>query len=287
VILVVLPATGHPGLAAAVAPYLTDGQAVFLPPGTLGTIVFALAARACGNDAAVSYAETGTLPYLVRKHGRAAITISAYAERLPTGVFPSKRSGWALAQLSQLYPAIEPVSDVMSAALMNAGPIIHPPLIIMNAGPLEHLPAWDIHNEGTQPSIRRVTDALDHERIAVREALGYAPPHFPLSDHYATAGDIWMYGRGAHDRLTGSGDWREKIDLIHHRYMQEDSALGLSLLTSIGRWAGCPTLVASGLLALASAIAGDRIDVTGRTLESLNLAGLSRDAMAGLLADGY
>ncbi|MDI9682560.1 NAD/NADP octopine/nopaline dehydrogenase family protein, partial [Burkholderia cenocepacia] len=64
----------------------------------------------------------------------------------------------------------------IAGALMNAGPVIHPPLILMNAGPLEHFDAWDIHNEGTQPSIRRVTNALDAERIAVREALGYRAP---------------------------------------------------------------------------------------------------------------
>ena len=69
---------------------------------------------------------------------------------------------------------IEDCGDALSGALMNAGPIIHPPLIIMNAGPLEHFERWDIHKEGTQPAIRRVTDALDGERIAVREALGYA-----------------------------------------------------------------------------------------------------------------
>ena len=49
------------------------------------------------------------------------------------------------------------------------GPIIHPPLIVMNAGPIEHFERWDIHKEGTQAAIRRVTDALDAERIAVRE----------------------------------------------------------------------------------------------------------------------
>ena len=51
--------------------------------------------------------------------------------------------------------------------------------------PLEHFERWDIHKEGTQPAMRRVTDALDAERIAVREALGYGAPHFPLADHYA------------------------------------------------------------------------------------------------------
>ena len=44
--------------------------------------------------------------------------------------------------------------------------------------------------------------ALDAERIAVREALGYRAPHFPLADHYASEGDEWMYGRGAHGKLT-------------------------------------------------------------------------------------
>ena len=115
---------------------------------------------------------------------------------------------------------------------MNAGPIIHPPLILMNAGPLEHFERWDIHKEGTQPSIRRVTDALDEERIAVREALGYPPYHFPLRDHYTT--DRWMYGN-AHDKLTDSGDWREHIDLTQHRYMREDVEYGLAFLVSVAR----------------------------------------------------
>ena len=119
---------------------------------------------------------------------------------------------------------IEDCGDALSAALMNAGPIIHPPLIIMNAAPLEHFDRWDIHKEGTQPAMRRVTDALDAERIALREALGYGAPHFPLADHYAKEGPEWMYGRGSHDKLTDSGDWREHIVLTEHRYMREDTA---------------------------------------------------------------
>ena len=75
-----------------------------------------------------------------------------------------------------------------------------------------------------------MTDALDGERIAVREAFGYGPPHFPLADHYAREGDEWMYGRGSHDKLTDSGDWKEHIVLQEHRYMLEDVRYGLSFL---------------------------------------------------------
>jgi opine dehydrogenase len=285
-IVIPLPATAHDSLSRALAPHLESGQVVFLPPGTFGSYLFAKALRDAGNPADVSFAETGTLPYLARKHGPRHVVVSGYGKRLPTGVFPARNSAAAWAVIAAAYPAMEKCADALSGALMNAGPIIHPPLIMMNAGPLEHFPHWDIHNEGTQPAIRRVTDRLDGERIALRQALDYAPPHFPLCDHYSTEGAPWMYGRGAHDTLTDSGDWREHIDLETHRYMLEDSRLGLSFLVSLGRWAGVAMPLAAGFLAIASAITGRDLYREGRTLESLGLAGISRGQMKRLLQKG-
>ena len=39
------PATSHEDIAKLVAPHLVSGQVVFLTPGTLGTLIFAKAAR--------------------------------------------------------------------------------------------------------------------------------------------------------------------------------------------------------------------------------------------------
>jgi opine dehydrogenase len=281
-----LPATAQTQMARTLTPLLRDGQVVFIPPGTFGSILFAKTMRSCGNGADVSFAETGTLPNLVRMQGPTSIVVSGYAKHLPTGVFPARNATWAVPVLQAAYPAVQPIEDVLSAALLNAGPIIHPPLILMNAGPLEHLPVWDIHNEGTQPAIRRVTDRLDEERIAVRERLGYGEPHFPLRDHYAKEGPEWMYGRAAHEKLTDSGDWREKIDLRTHRYMREDLQLGLSFLVSVARWAGVETPVAAGLLALGEAVVGEDFKLTGRTLESVGMADYSRHKMRILLQVG-
>lgn len=68
-----------------------------------------------------------------------------------------------------------------------------------------------------------------------------------------------MYGRGAHGKLTDSGDWREDINLTTHRYMLEDTRLGLSFLVSVGRWAGVATPVAEGLLNIASTVTGNNL----------------------------
>jgi opine dehydrogenase len=280
-----LPAVAQEGLAEALAPHLKDGQVLFIPPGTFGSYVMTKRIRAAGCTADIAIAEAGTLPWLTRKHGPAEIAITTRATRLPTGIFPARHSAHALAVIGRAFPAcIEPVEDALSAALMNGGPIIHPPLILMNAGPIEHFPRWDIHKEGTQPSIRRVHDALDGERIAMREALGYRPPHFPLADHYATGN--WMYGNLAHDKLTASGDWHEKLNLSSHRYMAEDVGLGLAFLVSVARYCGVPAPTAEGLLQLGSLAAGQDYLATGRTLANLGLAGLSRGALADLLQKG-
>jgi opine dehydrogenase len=279
------PAFAQADLAVHIVPHLTDGQVIFLPPGTFGSYLMAKVLRAAGCRAEIMIAETGTLPWLTRKHGAAEVAITTRATRLPTGVFPARLTDTAIAVIGSAFPdAIEPVEDALSGALMNAGPIIHPPLILMNAGPIEHFDRWDIHKEGTQPAIRRVHEALDGERIAIREALGYAAPHFPLADHYTTSN--WMYGKLAHDKLVDSGDWHERLDLKSHRYMREDVGMGLAFLISVGEWSGTPCPVAAGLLAIAEAASGEAFRRSGRTLHSLGLAGQSRDGMRRLLQEG-
>jgi opine dehydrogenase len=270
--------------ARRLAPHLVDGQVVFFAPGTFGSYVVAEVVHQAGNRADVAYAETGTLPWLTRKHGPTTCAITVRATRLPTGVYPARHSERARAVIRKAFASIEPAEDALSAALMNAGPVIHPPLILMNAGPLEHFERWDIHKEGTQPSIRRVTDALDAERIAVRKKLGYRAPHFPLADHYRADGDEWMYGRRVHQKLTDSQDWREHIVLTEHRYMREDVEHGLAFLVSVCERAGVPCPVARGLLALGSAVLGRDLRATGRTLENVGLASLTPEELKEHLA---
>jgi opine dehydrogenase len=282
------PAFAQPDIARDLAPHLADGQIVFLPPGTFGSVLMATIVRDHGNRADLAFAETGTLPWLCRKQGPFEVRISARGKRLPTGVFPLRHAARALQIIAQAFPgAIEPCGDALSGALMNAGPIIHPPLIIMNAAPIEHFERWDIHNEGTQPAVRRVTDALDAERIALRKAFHYPPPHFPLAHHYAPDGEEWMYGRGSHDKLTESGDWRERLVLTEHRYMIEDVRIGLAFLASVARLGDVATPLIRGLLAIGSAICGEDFAATGRTLDGMGLGGLDRAGLLQFLDEGF
>ena len=96
-----------------------------------------------------------------------------------------------------------------------------------------------------------------------------------------------MYGRGSHERLTDSGDWREHIVLTAHRYMVEDTRFGLSFLISVASLVGVATPLARAFLSIGSAICEGNFLTSGRTLGSLGLGHLDRRALTELLRVGF
>jgi opine dehydrogenase len=262
-VLVPLPATAQAAMAERIAGAVHDGQLIGLLPGNLGSQVM----RRTLPDAV--FAETATLPYGARQRSEAAVGLALVAHHNPTGVYPSAMTDAAIQTLRTVYPAVEPVQDALAAALLNSNGSLHAPLVLLSAAPIERLGAYDIHVEGTTDGVRRVIAALDEERIAVREALGYRDGHWPLMDYYRDAD--WFYGPRAFSRVQRDSVWRERIDL-HHRYVAEDVGCGLVLWSSLGHALGVPTPLADACIALAGALTGVDWRATGRTLESLGLA---------------
>lgn len=261
-VLVPLPATAQLAMAERIAGGVGDGQLVVLAPGNLGSQVM----RRCLGGAV--FAETATLPYGARQRGQAEVGLALVAHHNPTGVFPSSDTDAAITQLRRVYPAVEAVEDVLAAALLNSNGSLHVPLVFLNAGPIERLGAYDIHVEGTTTGVKRVMEALDGERIALREALGYRSAHWPLMDYYRDAD--WFYGPLAFSRVQRDSVWREKLD-FDHRYVAEDVGCGLVLWSSLGHALGVPTALTDAFVRVASALTGVDWQTTGRTLDSLGM----------------
>jgi len=281
-----IPAFTQTSVAESLLPHLAEGQVIFLSPGTFGSCVMYKHLREKGCKKDIVIGETGTLPFLTRKISPQESRIVVRACNLPTGVFPARKTKEAIEKIRAVFPSAHPVEDALSGALMNAGPVIHPPLIVLNTGPIENPAPYDIHNEGTTPGIRRIISLLDEERIAVREAFGYKPNHYPLEDYYdETRPHEWMYPRVAKKLLMESRLWYEKID-YKHRYVTEDIACGLAFLNSVADYIGVKIPIARSLLCLAGAVAGTDFMETGRTLKSLGLSDVPLEELRKLLENG-
>jgi opine dehydrogenase len=286
VVVAPLPATAHEELARALAGRLSGREIVFLAPGTLGSYVVAREIARAGGRLPLAIAETGTLPYLTRRTGPAEVTVAVRAANLPAGVFPAARSAEVLAVLRRLYPAIRPCVDALDVALTNAGPVIHPPLVLLNAGAIE-AGRFDIHAAGTGPSARRLIDAIDAERVAARAALGYPAPHYELATYFDEARAAeGLYGAGARGKLVASRLWDETLS-FDHRYVSEDVALGLALLESAARTAGTDSPAISGLLSVFGALLGRDLRAGGRGLDRLGLGDFTWREIRHFLGEGW
>ncbi len=281
------PAPSQAKRASVLAPYLENGQVIFLSPGSLGPLVFEKIIRAEGRRIDLSFAEPGTLPYLTRKAAPAKIQVSGLALHLPMGVFPACRTDRVIKRMSHLFPAAHPVENALSVALLNVGPIIHSVLFLLNTGAIEHFGAWDIHNEGTTPSVKKLVLAHDAERIKIRKELGYTSHHYPFEDHYhPTNGKEWMYGKKAQTDLIKSEKWRESLN-FDHRYILEDVKCNLALMTSIGDLCRVETPMGDSLLNLLGTIVGENFNETGRTLANLGVGDLSLEELTAVLQEGF
>ncbi|HEY7540277.1 MAG TPA: NAD/NADP octopine/nopaline dehydrogenase family protein [Methylomirabilota bacterium] len=286
VLISAIPATGHDDLATSLAPHVNDRHIIVLTPGTLGSYAIARALGRAGARLPFALAETGTLPYLTRKTGPAAVSAPVRAANLPLGVFPASRGKQTVARLADLFPAARPCADALDAALTNAGPVIHPALVLLNAGAIDG-GRFDVHAAGTTASVRRLIDVVDAERVATRRGWGYPAPHYEIATYYDDARAAeGLYGAGAKAKLLASGLWKE-IVTMQHRYVTEDVAFGLALFESAGRAAGVDTPGVSGLLLTFRALLGRELSGRGRALEHLGLGDFSRREIRGFLDQGW
>lgn len=267
-VIVPVPADATVGLVPQLAPLLPSGAAVAFLPGTFATF---LGARLRDD---VAWLETGTLPYLTRVID-GVVDVPVVSANLPTGCLPGvgELADRGHELFAAAYPTAVRLEDGLDAALANWGPVIHPPLMVHNLGAIENLADdFDIHAEGTSPTVRRTQTALDDERLAVRRAVGYDGYGWPLADYYAGS-DQSMYPPDAKQRLQASNLWRESVSM-DHRYITEDVTLGLVLLESVGRSAGVATPVMTSILDLMGAALDRDLRSIGRTLASLGLDSL-------------
>jgi opine dehydrogenase len=287
VVVVALPAGAQPDLAARLATALDGAQIVLLTPGTFGSYVVARDIARAGGPLPFAFAETGTLPYLAHRTGPAEVAVRARAVNLPAGVFPAAATAETLDRLRVLIPGLRPCRDALDAALTNPGPVVHPALLLLHAGDID-AGRFTAHADPTAPSVRRLVETVDRERLAIRAGLGHPPPHYPLAAHDggAPAAGGWFSGEGPRVDLMAGGAAGDVVT-FEHRWVTEDAALGLSLFESAGRLAGTDTPAIGGMLSVFQAVLGFDLRAAGRGLDRLGLGDLVQREIRQLLREGW
>jgi opine dehydrogenase len=269
--MVVLPSSAHADVARAMAPHLKSGQIVILHPGrTCGALEFVKVMHGSGCKADVTVAEAETFIYASRSDGPAQARIFRIKEAVPLAALPATRTQCVLDVICEAYPQFIHGVDVLNTGMNNMGAIFHPALTLLNMGWIEATHGdYQFYIDGVSPSVARVLEVLDRERVTVASALGIR----------ARTSLEWL--KLAYD--TSGADLHEAIHnqpgyygikapaTLNHRYIFEDVPMSLVPIASLGKRYGVSVRGMESMIQIASIVHRTDYWRRGRTVEKLGL----------------
>ena len=286
VIMVVLPSSAHAEIAKACAEYLRDGHIVILHPGrTCGALEFSKVIRENGCEADVTIAEAETFIYASRSEGPARSRIFGIKEAVPLAALPAKNTEKVLEAINEAYPQFIDGGDVLHTGLNNMGAIFHPALTLLNAGWIETTHGdYQFYIDGVSPSVARMLEVLDRERVTVASALGLR----------ARTALEWLKlayntnGKKLHEAIHNqSGYYGIKAPAnLHHRYLFEDVPMSLVPIASLGIRYGVSVRGMESIIRIANIIHSTDYWRRGRTVESLGLENWSVSELTRFVQEG-
>ena len=286
------PAVAHAFMARSLAPLLTEEQIVHLNPGqTGGGLHFMHELRRAGCRVPVRCCETVTLTCICRMAGAARVEVYRRTANLGCAAFPAAHGPEILPDMAVVFPNVVPAENVLDTGLSNINAIMHPAGMVGNAGWIEqHAGAMLFYREALSPSVARMIEGVDRERLAIVRALGLRPRTFVeifhaaglTSDTALASGDVYQATQESEPNKTIVAPTTHD-----HRYVHEDVGYGLVPMAELAALLEVETPVIDALITLASEMNRTDYRRDGLTLADMGLEGADRAALHGILQNGF
>jgi opine dehydrogenase len=284
VVMVVVPAFGQEPYMQALIDHGEKGQIVVFNPGKFGSLVFARRLRMVGRSNDFLVGETSCFLFAAKTKGMGHVNIKAIKSELPYAALPANRTAEALLVLMDLYPQLSPAFGVLQTSIDDPGMIAHPISTLMNMSRIEQIGPYRNSHYDITPSVGRIMEAVDAQRVAVARQLCRETYSFMeyMDVMYKVKGETAydaMYQISAHNVQMAP-------ESLKHRYVSEDVPYGLVTVATIGRQIGLPVEKIESVVHIACMANGEDYWSIGRTAESLGLGGMSAQQMAQYVLKG-
>ncbi len=278
VVLVVVPAFAQEVYMKLLIEHGEKGQIIVFNPGKFGTLAFAKLLHDAGKREDFLIGETSSLIYAAKTKGLGHVNIKAVKSELPFSALPASLTGQALWTLTDLYPQFSPAYNVLQTSVDAPGLIIHPISTLMNMSRIEQIGPYRNSHYDITPSVARIMDAVDKERMSIASILCYETYSFieTMQIMYKVkAENVYdtMYQISAHNVQMAPEN-------LKHRYITEDIPYGLVTLASLGKMLNIPTPGIEAIVNIASMANGEDYWKSGRTMDKM---GLSDKSLTGLI----
>jgi opine dehydrogenase len=252
IVLITTPANSHKELAELIAGNITRETLIVLNPGrTFGALEFQEVYRKYNSSLPQTIAETQTIIYTCRKTAADAVNIITFKDKVLIASLNPEENKDLIHQLPEcLQPYFIPATSMIQTSIGNVGMVLHCAPLLLNTGWTESKNStYKYYYDGITPSVAKILEHIDEERVQVSEALGLkveTTREWLMRTYHVTGNDLYecIQNNEAYKTIEAPGS-------LKHRYIFEDVPCGLVPLEAVGLKLGLSVTYISLIIDLA------------------------------------
>ncbi len=284
---VVAPAFAHSGYADLLKGHLHKDQIVVTFPGAFSALVLK---NVFGDDPDCPiFADANNLPYDARLVAPGSNEVNVFGRNAINIAFlPAEKGPGLIDEMREdLFPFEKIYTDVLECGMAIVNPDWHAGPVLFNISNIESAHVnFFLYEQGWTPSACKLNLAMDRERKALGNELGYnLRPMEDFSgksaDYEWTWQDLYACGHGSISLtpICGPND-------INSRYLTEDIPFGLVPWAAIAEILGVPMPLTNGFIDIINVVHEKDWREEGRSAEDLGIAGLSKEKLLHYVRTG-
>ncbi|MER9025593.1 NAD/NADP octopine/nopaline dehydrogenase family protein [Mesorhizobium sp. M0815] len=270
VLVVTVPSYGHDDIVSELKDFDLSRHIIVAINGNF----FALA---CSRELnALTILETNASPYAswIQK---GEVLVAGIKASLPIAAFPNTLDEKQWSQIANIFPQpLQLHNNVFEIGMQSNNGVIHPVAAILNTGRIESTKGeFFFYRDGISSSVGKVIEAVDIERLAIADALGFRLQTFlqEMVGFYGGSFDTFS-DFAFHTRVHNTT--RATPVHMQDRYVVEDIPYILVPWYELGAKVGVDARTIKAFVDIASAMNGNNYFESGRNLRRLGMAHMSR-----------
>lgn len=282
IIFVIVPSFAQKRFVEWGAEYFSPEQILVLEPGNFGGALEA--AQILKNKNIKKFpilVEFAGMIYSGFKKDSGSVWVSGLKRELGMAAYPDTLTGRALDKLQKIYPGLERMNTVLETGLSNGNTILHAPILALNAGWVEQedmdfLFYW----QGCTPSVGRIVQEVDDERMALGEKLGIKliTTKDKVMKYYEEQG---AKGDTLQEILQTNPvyEWDYAPKNFQHRFFLEDIPYGMVPMENLGDILVVETPLISAIISIGSRLTNKNLRANARSLEKLGFKDFTKEEL--------
>jgi opine dehydrogenase len=279
-VMLAVPGYGHRAVLDQLAEHLRPDQPVIISSHMSLSALY-LTRRLTARGVRAPIAAWGTTVTTGRRLPGPAVRVSNIRDKVDIAALPSGEIDAMAALCRDLFgDRFVPRADLIAVSLSNVNPQNHLAMALCNFTRIEKAEAW-ANWAGLTPSVGRLIEALDAERLAVAAAFGVSVR--TVREHFHLSFGVPDGPVGDAGAILAARDNTPGPTSVATRYVTEDVPFGLVPSTLLGRIAGVAMPLHEAGIAIFSALYGRNFRAENDLLPEVSLDGMSMDALRRLI----